>query len=143
MSARVVKLTRDPSTPEGTFGTLVFSGQLLRTVELPWRNNATGRSCIPPGRYRCEIVNSPRFGRVYGLRDVPGRSNILIHAGNFGGDVDAGWSSDLLGCISPVMSIGSLRNKQGKAQAAGLRSKEALGVLMAWAGGLPFDLVIE
>jgi hypothetical protein len=138
-------LERGPSTDEGTFGVLTLGGDVqLYSVELPWRNNATGKSCIPLGIYRCEVVNSPRFGRVYGVLDVPGRSNILIHAANYGGDVEKGWTSDLLGCIGPAMRVGQLpRRTDGKAQRAGLASKDALERLHAWGGGLPFELEIR
>jgi hypothetical protein len=131
-------LTRDPSTDEGTFGSIVFDGETLHTIELPWRDNKPRESCIPVGVYRCEIVQSPRFGRVYGLKDVPGRSHILIHAANYGGDVSKGYRSDLLGCIAPCMAFGRLNG-----QMAGLNSRAALGDLMAWAGGQPFELEIR
>jgi len=137
-------LTRGESTDEGTFGRLVLEGgPALRTTELPWHANATGRSCVPPGRYRCELVNSPRFGKVYEVRDVPGRTNILMHAANFGGDRDKGWHSQLLGCIAPALDVGVLTNPLGRVQRAGLQSGPALASLMAWAGGLPFELEIQ
>jgi hypothetical protein len=131
-------LTRSPSTDDGTFGVLQIDGQTLHTTELPWRDNTTGASCIPPGSYRCEIVQSPKFGRVYGLRDVPGRSNILIHAANYGGDAAKGLRCELLGCIAPCMVHGQLNG-----QMAGLQSKAALSELMAWGGGEPFELEIR
>ncbi len=136
-------LTRGQSTPEGTFGTLALDGgPVLHTTELPWRDNATGASCIPPGVYRCEIVNSPRFGRVYEVRDVPGRSNILIHAANFGGDRSQGWYTELQGCIAPARSLGVLANPQGHPQRCGMSSRAALGDVMDWAAGLPFELEV-
>ena len=131
-------LTRGPSTDEGTFGLLQFDGSTLHTTELPWKENRTGESCVPVGTYRCEIVNSPRFGRVYGLRDVPGRQNILIHAANYGGDKSKGLRCELLGCIAPAMTVGPLNG-----QMAGLQSRQALTELMAWGGGLPFELEIQ
>lgn len=137
-------LTRGITGDEGTFGALELDdGPVLRTTELPWRNNATGVSCIPLGTYRCELVNSPRFGKVYGLRDVPKRTNILIHAANFGGDRAQGWHTELQGCIAPAMAVGVLNNPAGRAQRAGLDSRRALATLMAWAGGLPFELEIR
>lgn len=137
-------LTRGPSTDQGTFGMLVMDdGADLHTVELPWRDNATGISCIPPGTYRCEVVKSPRFGKVYGLRDVPKRTNILIHAANFGGDRGKGWHTELQGCIAPATAVGTLQNPAGKPQRAGLQSRRALFDLTEWAGGLPFELEIR
>lgn len=136
-------LTREASSDAGTFGRLELGSQQLRTVELPWRDNQPRKSSIPIGVYRCELVNSPKFGRVYGVLEVPGRSNILIHAANFGGDVELGFQSDLLGCIAPVMSIGMMQTKSGKAQRGGLRSRDALELFMTWAGGEPIELEIQ
>lgn len=130
-------LTRGPSTDEGTFGVLQIDGQTLRSVELPWQDNRPKVSCIPPGIYRCEITQSPRFGRVYQVRDVPGRSHILIHAANFGGCSAKGYECDLEGCIAPALSVGKLDG-----QTAGIASGAALSELMAWAGGQPFELEI-
>ena len=136
-------LSRGPSTEEGTFGRLVCGdGPELVSLELPWRDNRPQISSIPPGIYRCELVNSPKFGRVYGVQDVPGRSLILIHAANFAGDTSKGWKSELLGCIAPALNAGVLKPKDGPAQRAGISSGKALEKLMAWAGGEPFELEI-
>lgn len=136
-------LTRGPSSDEGTFGRLEFGAHKICSIELPWRDNQPRKSSIPIGVYRCELVNSPKFGRVYGVLEVQGRSNILIHAANFGGNVELGFQSDLLGCIAPVMSIGMVQTKAGKAQKGGLRSRDALELFMSWAGGEPIELEIR
>lgn len=136
-------LRRGDSTAHGTIGRLIFGSQVVHTLELPWRDNLRQRSCIPPGRYRCALVRSPRFGTVYGVQDVPGRSHVLLHAANLAGDVDAGWVTQLHGCIAPCMRPGQMRLPDGRWQAAGLVSAPALRALMDWAGGLPFDLEID
>lgn len=136
-------LVRGPSTEEGTFGTLAFGGQSVLTTELPWRDNAPQRSCIPPGSYRCAIVDSPRFGRVYHVEAVPQRSAVLIHPANFGGDVEAGFVTELHGCIAPSMRRGFMRNPHGAMQRAGLVSRPAVSALMSWAAGEPFTLEIR
>ena len=136
-------LTREPFSDAGTFGLLAFGTNNLRSVELPWRDNQPRKSSIPIGVYRCELVNSPKFGRVYCVLDVPGRSHILIHAANFGGDVELGFPSDLLGCIAPVMSIGMLQTKAGAMQKGGLKSRNALELFMSWAAGEPIELEIR
>ena len=137
-------LSRGPSTDQGTFGRIVLAnGPELHSVELPWRDNATGSSSIPPGVYRCEIVKSPRFGRVYGVQGVKGRDHILIHAANFAGDKAKGWHSELLGCIAPATAVGDLQNPSGKRQRAGIQSGRALHDLMDWAEGGPFELEIR
>lgn len=134
-------LQRGESTDQGTFGVLAFGGQVVRTIELPWRDNLRQRSSIPLGTYQCGIVNSPRFGRVYGVRDVPGRSHVLIHSANLAGDVDMGWKTQLHGCIAPCLRTGQMQ-VAGKWQRAGLVSRPALRQLMDWANGRPFELEI-
>ena len=139
----IVRLVRGPSTDQGTFGRLVFGGQMLHTTELPWRNNTRQLSCIPPVAYTCALVNSPKFGHVYGVQAVPGRSHVLIHAANLGGDTAQGWSTHLHGCIAPAEKLGAIRIPSGRMQRAGLISRPALRRLMAWAGGQPFTLEID
>lgn len=142
MSLRIASLRRSASADQGTFGVLQFGGRVLHTVELPWRDNRPQRSCIPVGAYRCALVKSPRFGRVYGVQAVPGRSNVLIHSANLAGDVDMGYTTQLHGCIAPAMRLGAMRNSAGAMQSAGLVSRPALAALMEWAGGEPFTLEI-
>lgn len=135
-------LVREESSDQGTFGLLRFGPEVVRTVELPWRDNRPQRSCIPKGMYSCSLVKSPKFGRVYGVHNVPGRSNVLIHSANLAGDVDMGWDTQLHGCIAPVTRLGAMRNKSGAMQRCGLVSRPALAKLMTWAGGQPFTLEI-
>lgn len=59
-------------------------------LELPWLYNQRRISCIPTGEYRGVKHTSPTFGECIWIKDVPDRSEILIHAGNF--------HSDTLGC---------------------------------------------
>jgi len=61
------------------------------SLELPWVNNERRVSCIPEGTYEAIKHKSPKFGETLWLQDVPNRSEILIHKGNF--------HSDILGCI--------------------------------------------
>lgn len=73
---------------------IFLNGKLLgmiKTIELPWRDNMRRISCIPSGEYIVVPHISPKFGWSLWLKDVPDRSAILIHIGNF---VD-----DTLGCI--------------------------------------------
>lgn len=62
-----------------------------KTLELSWRNNERRRSCIPTGKYKITPNQSPTFGPTFRLHDVPNRSDILIHTGNF--------HTNTLGCI--------------------------------------------
>ena len=124
MAALIARLHRSPTTDQGTFGRLAFGARTLHTTELPWRNNRQQRSCIPVGTYACAMVHSPKFGKVYGVANVPGRSHVLIHAANLGGDIEMGWATQLHGCIAPAERL-------------------ALATFMAWAGGQPFTLEIS
>lgn len=65
----------------------------FKTLELPWKNNQPQVSCIPKGKYECVHRTSPKYGRHFLVKDVPGRSWILIHHGNF--------YHDIKGCILP------------------------------------------
>lgn len=69
-------------------GTVTF-----HTLELPWKNNERQVSCIPEGTYKVNPHTSPKFGKCFWLQDVPNRSEILIHTGNF--------TREILGCILP------------------------------------------
>ncbi|MCS4157759.1 DUF5675 family protein [Salinibacter ruber] len=66
-----------------------------KTLELPWRENKNRVSCIPAGTYPVEYreaVESGSFGYDhFHVRDVEGRSYILIHRGNL--------YTQILGCI--------------------------------------------
>lgn len=55
----------------------------FKTLELPFLNNKVGISCIPPGYYKVEKRQSVRFGSHFHIKDVAGRSMILIHIGNY------------------------------------------------------------
>lgn len=130
-------LQREASTPEGTPGVLVVDGQAWNTLELPWLDNAPKRSCIPDGVYRCALVQSPRFGRVYSILNVPGRSAILIHAGNYAGQIPQ-HRTHVQGCVLLGERRGTLAG-----QRAVLVSKPAVRRFMAAMGGRPFDLEIS
>ena len=84
----------------GTNGNLYNEqGDLLCfTIELPWRNNAVQKSCIPEGTYRLAKRYSQKFNHHILLEDVPNRSLILIHPANNA-------ATELLGCIAPVTKL--------------------------------------
>jgi len=94
----MLRLTRVPQ-PKQTLGVLRHkpSDWTCCTLELPWDGNENRRSCIPPGptsasmKYGARVHESKRYGTTLWLPDVEGRSEILVHAGNY--------ISDTLGCI--------------------------------------------
>ena len=77
----------------GTPGALFVDGKLeCFTLENPWKGNERNVSCVPAGTYKLRHTNSPRYGPdSLKLCDVPGRSHILIHQGN--------WERNTRGCI--------------------------------------------
>lgn len=127
-----IQIVREQSTDAGTFGWLTtLNGFACHTLELPWRNNERRISCIPPGRYVALLHNSPKFGKTVWLQDVPGRSEILIHAGNVAGDRSKGLKSDVDGCILVGASRGALYG-----QPAVLQSRVALNQLLKLVPGV-------
>lgn len=94
-----VTLFRMKRSDQGTRGMLVTEGFSCHTLELPWRNNERSISCIPPGEYPVEIRISPKYGEIYWVKDVPDRTFILIHSGNWAGDTSKGYKTHVNGCI--------------------------------------------
>lgn len=83
----------------GTNGAIFYNGKLLCfTIELPWRGNKIGKSCIPEGTYEVVLRNSEKFGNHFLLKNVLGRKLILIHPANNA-------IKELKGCIAPVSKI--------------------------------------
>lgn len=138
-----VIIQRQPSTDEGTFGKLMMEGFECVTLELPWKNNQRRVSCIPAGEYKALRHKSPSKGWCYELRDVPGRSDILIHSGNWAGDTEKGWSSDYLGCIGLGKSRGYLLNREGKTQRVILSSRLAMQAFHEATKGEPLTIIIK
>jgi len=74
--------------PDGTLGVIRLDEVAGRaadfwTIERPWLDNQPNVSCVPEGSYSLIWRESPRFGWTWMLEDVPDRTYILIHAGNF------------------------------------------------------------
>ena len=112
---RTTNLIRYSTGDEGTFGSLILDdGWSCVTGELPWKNNQSNISCIPVGTYLVQWLYSPKHnGYCYHLIDVPNRGSIEIHSGNFCGDVEKGYKSDVLGCILPGQVIEDIGGQTG------------------------------
>ncbi len=59
---------------------------------------------IPTGTYPCIPHNSPKHPHTWEITDVPNRSEILIHNANL--------ASQLLGCVAPGDTYGTLNGEQ-------------------------------
>ena len=138
---KTLTLDRRDSTEyskNGTEGVLHFGEvKICDTLELHEEDNKPRESHIPTGEYLCKIVQSPKFGKVYQVCDVPNRGNILIHAGNYAGETELGLRSDILGCILLGNGYGLLNY-----QRCILQSRATLKLFMESMNGLPFKLKI-
>lgn len=94
-----VYLFRTVTSDQGTEGIVATDGFFSKSFELPWRNNRRSISCIPSGIYTVQIRQSPKYGSVYWVTNVPGRTWILIHSGNYAGDKSKGFKTHVNGCI--------------------------------------------
>lgn len=96
-----LKLVRVAQHDNSTFGVLLCANRpMFVTLEDLWRNNERMVSCIPAGTYKVKRHVSPKFGNCFRVEDVPGRSEILIHAGNT--------HVDTHGCILLGLMYGTL-----------------------------------
>ena len=80
-----IELRREPSDEHRTFGIMSVNGQYeCETLEDPVREvKIAGVTAIPAGRYNVMLEDSPRFGaETITINQVPGFTNIRIHAGN-------------------------------------------------------------
>ena len=78
-----VKIIRLEMTDTATIGVMLIAGKLMFfTLENPWKDNTPSISCIPPGKYMCKLIISPKFGKTYEVKNVRGRKHIIFHVGN-------------------------------------------------------------
>ncbi|NME67204.1 DUF5675 family protein [Flammeovirga aprica] len=105
-----VIIVRLEDSGKQTIGHLsVFDGKEklmeAKTLELPDKNNARSISCIPRGTYLCKPYSSKNYPNHYEVKNVPNRSHILFHEGNFNHNTE--------GCILMGKSFKDL-NRDGE-----------------------------
>tara|TARA_R110000823_G_C15824311_1_gene489607 strand:+ start:490 stop:879 length:390 start_codon:yes stop_codon:yes gene_type:complete len=119
-----LKLVRVSEYKDATLGVLCLDARpMFVTLEDRWFDNERLISCIPAGKYKIRLHDSPKFGRVYQVCDVPERSHILIHAGNT--------KEDTHGCILLGLMYGTLGT-----DTAILSSRAALANFMTSMAGI-------
>ena len=96
-------LIRDTFSDKSIIGKLYLNGEFIaHTLELPWKNNQKGISCVPKGVYNCRVRYAEESAsRDYThliVEDVPDRTYILFHRGNS--------AKDSRGCILTGMMRG-------------------------------------
>jgi Steigviridae/Suoliviridae L,D-carboxypeptidase/transpeptidase len=114
-------LERLSETPRGTTGRMLANGEpFCVTLERPAAKFADPHPCVPAGDYRVVLCHSSHFGRFMPLlENVPGRSGIEIHWGNF--------PSDFQGCIG----VGSSATTQADGSPAIWNTRRAFDLLFA------------
>jgi len=99
-------LQRIAENEEGTFGVLKYNeSPFAVTGELPNLCNLKNRSCIPSGRYICKLVDSKKYGKIFTVLNVTGRTLVRFHWGNIP-------INDSEGCILVAESFNELNGKQ-------------------------------
>jgi hypothetical protein len=127
-------IIRDEFTDKSTIGKLFLNGEMFcDTLELPYLDNQRRISCIPEGKYKVRLrtarESSTRDYLHLLVQDVPARSYILVHIGNF--------PKDTKGCIL----VGQSRQQDcvnNSTLAMDLLMKEILNL-----GGTNINLIIK
>ena len=102
---RTLRLIRVEESYRETLGVLLIDSEAFCwTLELADRVNMKDISSIPAQQYLCKPFQSPRFGEVFKVMDVPGRTDILIHPGNT--------ADDTAGCILLGSELGKFSEKR-------------------------------
>lgn len=85
-----------------------FNHPPITFIAPPWRNNAEDISCIPQGLYNISApCNTKSHTNVFRILNVPNRTGILIHPGNYACDVMLGTKlheRESKGCFMPGLS---------------------------------------
>lgn len=99
------KIIRVEKSTDGVFGVMLINGEsFCVTLEPEDHANAVMISCIPPGAYICERVDSPKYGDTFEVKDVPNRTHILIHSGNV--------EDHTHGCVLLAQYFGKLKEQR-------------------------------
>jgi len=132
------------SGPDGTFGGISGpNGYAAATAE---RAKTGDHPCIPPPAdfYLAELRYSAAHkdldlgygkGMVYGIKDVPGRTDIEIHPAN--------WPFQLLGCVALGAAVASIQAPDGVMRRGVTSSIAACKAFYAAMRGRPFRLYIK
>ena len=90
----------------GTFGVLLIDARVFCvTLEPPDLLNASNVSSIPAQQYLCKRYSSTRYPNTFQIMNVPNRTKVLFHAGNFIKDTE--------GCVLLARKFGVLKHTRG------------------------------
>ena len=95
----IIARTKNKNETQGSL--FIFEGMAIKyrakTIELPDLGNQHNISCIPEGKYDTVKMVHPKLGNVFSVLNVPDRTGIMIHSGNYVN----GNHHDSTGCILP------------------------------------------
>lgn len=130
---KIAELIRLESSAQGMLGVLKINKAVFCfTLEPPDKENKPYVSCVPAGQYICSLVQSPRHGETYEVKEVHERSQILFHPGNTVDNTE--------GCILPGSTVGKINTSPH--QRAVLNSGQTFRKLMQIMNGQDFHLTI-
>lgn len=117
-------VVRGKSTPYGTPGRLRLDNSFeCHTLELPWHDNQSGKSCTKADTYFGKVWYSSTLKRnVIRFEDKNGRKDCLIHNGNFAADeedIDGDGVREVTqihGCTEVGFNYGLIERKDGRKQ---------------------------
>lgn len=112
-AAQLLEITvvRTSENVNSTTGELFVDGQFIaQTLELPWQNNQSYVSAIPTGRYAAHLRYDKPDGWRLQLDDVPGRSGVQLHIGNY--------PSQIAGCVLVGLAVNNAENRLEASSAA-------------------------
>lgn len=108
----LVHLVRTQESDQGTLGFwFAPDNWWCYALELPDRQNRSNISRIMAGIYDVVWARSARYGWKYLLKDVPGRTWVRAHKGNFAGDKAMGYRTHSAGCILLGQSYGFMHRQ--------------------------------
>lgn len=107
MRSATLQRENDTTPDQGTPGIITCdTARQFYSLELPDRENAPDRGRILAGTYLAHLIMSGHFherdgsrAMLYMLLNVPGRKYVELHWGNWAGDAEMGYNSDVDGCI--------------------------------------------
>jgi hypothetical protein len=113
-----IRIFRTSDNSASQTGELSVNGTLIaHTLELPWRNNQSYVSSIPPGTYRAIVRYDKTDGWRLQLESVPGRTGVQIHVGNYPTQIE--------GCVLVGRRVNNTGNSVSESAAAYAALKRA------------------
>lgn len=131
-----VTLDRFHSDTGVTLGILNIEGishYPIFTLENPWLGNEREISCIPEGEYQCNPFDGKRYRKVWEVTNVPNRSYILFHQGNY--------EINTRGCILVGFSV--VKTTRNNEEYMVQRSNDALNYMRNFLANKEFTLTIS